>query len=390
MENRLYDLVGRGYAGAIGFRAGGRLAGLALGLRNEAAAGRGDPLFPDARAYLADLSRRTVCLTLLAGSGSRWVKSLAAAAALPEAERPAWYDPAFDTERPRGLYRVRDFLGLAPRASEGAGGARIPVASYSLEAVKGFGRHLIVVRGWEDEIDAEVLFPLGIGRAMRDFFTQDAPFGKPLGHGDAAWQCRGSWKGADYVVTNFGGDANSRLTIGTGLLVLDALNYAAGVSPKDMRGFADLLIPAAPVGYASYPIGIDAEGLPRSFGHAKLEGVADGHAKPEGSAGTARETGSLTNVGLRVYRAPALLGAVEGFRSRFWVDGEGYAIPGNDPAGHEFALDNVDKAFAEAGRARLLAAARSRELTPAKSLDDIPAFEAAMAEVVAEDGEFPL
>ena len=63
------------------------------------------------------------------------------------------------------------------------------------------------------------------------------------------------------------------------------------------------------------------------------------------------------------------------FRERYWVEGTGYAIPGNDPEGHEFALDNVDAELAAEGRARILAIARPEELTPAKSVDDVPAFE---------------
>jgi len=230
--------------------------------------------------------------------------------------------------------------------------------------VRGLGRHLIVVRGWEAEIDAEILLPLGIAPGERDFFTQDAPFGKPLGHGDAAWQCRGLFRAADYVIANFGGDANSRRTILSSLLALDALR-ASGEE-------VDLMMPAAPLDSPAYPIGLDEEGLPRSFGHAKLLGKAQAQGP------------GFTNVGVRVYSAPALLEKLESFRSRFWVEGSGYAIPGNDPEGREFALDNVDAEMASEGRARILAIARPEELTPAKSVDDIPAFERAVESVIAE------
>ena len=90
-------------------------------------------------------------------------------------------------------------------------------------------------------------------------------------------------------------------------------------------------------------------------------------------------------MGVRVYSAGALLESVERFRRDHWVEGTGYAIPGNDPAGHEFALDNVDARFSAEGRARILAIARPEELTPAKSLDEVPAFERAIESVVAED-----
>jgi hypothetical protein len=313
------------------------LTEIALEERNAAgtagsAAGSAAPAeYSSVGDYAADLARRTVCLTLLAGSGSRWVKSLAAADARGEGR-------GFDPARPRGLYPVRDFL---------SGHGNIPIAAYALASVRGLGRHLIVVRGWEAEIDAEILLPLGIAPGERDFFTQDAPFGKPLGHGDAAWQCRGLFRAADYVIANFGGDANSRRTILSSLLALDALR-ASGEE-------VDLMMPAAPLDSPAYPIGLDEEGLPRSFGHAKLLG-----------------------------KAPALLEKLESFRSRFWVEGSGYAIPGNDPEGREFALDNVDAEMASEGRARILAIARPEELTPAKSVDDIPAFERAVESVIAE------
>jgi hypothetical protein len=319
-----------------------------LAERSAADLAAGRRAFASVAEYAGDLARRTVCLTLLAGSGSRWVKSLAAAEARGEGR-------GFDPAKPRGLYPVRDFI---------AGGRSVPIAAYALAAVDGLGRHLIVVRGWEDEIDAEVLSPLGIAPDARDFFTQAAPYGKPLGHGDAAWQCRELFRRADYVVANFGGDANSRRTILASLLALDALR-AAG---KDVS----LLMPAAPLDSPAYPIGLDAEGLPRSFGHAKLQG----RAQAEGPG--------FTNVGVRVYSGPALLAKVESFRDRYWIEGSGYAIPGNDPEGREFALDNVDAELAAEGRARILAIARPEELTPAKCVEDIPAFERAARSVISE------
>ncbi len=345
MDSLLLRLAGRDHALAGSRR--GELADIALAERRGAPGGAG---FATAAEHAAALAPRCVCLTLLAGSGSRWVKSLDAAKARGEGRD-------FDPARPRGLYPVRDFL-------RGAGS--LPIAAYALAAVRGLGRHLIVVRGWEEAIDGEILLPLGIGPAQRDFFTQEAPLGKPLGHGDAVWQCRALWSGADYVITNFGGDANSRRTILSSLLALDALR-AIGAG-------TELLVPAAPFESPAYPIRLDGEGLPRAFGHAKLQGGQAGKAGP-----------GYANVGLRVYSAPALLERVESFRLRFWVPGQGYSIPGNDPDGHEFALDNVDAELAEEGRARILAIARPQELTPAKSVDDIPAFERAMQSVVEED-----
>jgi hypothetical protein len=364
MESRLDRLTSSGYAEALSLRP--QLAEIALAERNSAAR-RPDAGHASVGDYVASLAPRTVCLTLLAGSGSRWVKSLAAAQA-----RGEW--AGFDSARPRGLYPVRNFL---------RGSGCIPIAAYALSAVHGLGRHLIVVRGWQKEIDSEILARLGIDPGERDFFTQQAPFGKPLGHGDAAWQCRDVLRGADYVIANFGGDANSRRTVLSSLLVLDALRSTG----KEV----DFLLPAAPIESPAYPIGLDSEGLPRSFGHAKLQGKAQQRRAEDKAPASAEDRvpakGGLgyTNVGVRVYSAPALVERLERFRERYWIEGTGYAIPGNDPEGHEFALDNVDAELASEGKARVLAIARPEELTPAKSVDDIPAFERAMQSVIAEN-----
>jgi len=359
MRSELSRLVSEGLGEARASR--GRIPELARSTRG----------FPSSGAHLADVAARTVSLTLLAGSGSRWVKSLAGAASLG---RELAYAASFDAAKPRGLFPVRNFLEVE--------GPRIPIASYALEAVRIARRRILVVRGYEEEIEAEILRPLGFAPGSHAFFNQAAPFGKPLGHGDAAWQCRALWSDADYVVCNFGGDANSRKTLETALLALDAL-VSRG---EDV----DLLMPAALIPNPAYPIRLDEAGLPRGFGHLKLAGASAAKTAEETAAagapgGRAASPDGYTNVGLRLYRASALLGAVEEFRARYWKEGEGYAIPGNDPAGHEFALDNVDSALAAAGKARILAIADPEELTPAKSLEDVPAFEAAMERVAARD-----
>jgi hypothetical protein len=377
MELSLEELSGKRYEAAFARRAD--IAELALAERNAALAGNdaaGGKAFESVAEYAAAIATRTCALTLLAGAGSRWLSSLEAARALAPGERPAWFDPSFDPERPRGLYPVRDFL----RALRGDGrdGGKIPVAAYALAATDGLGRHLIVVRGWESEIDREILAPLGISLDARLYHTQDAPFGKPLGHGDAAYQCRDILRNYDYVIANFGGDANSRRTILASLLALDAINARAAAEGRDL---VDLMMPAAPIAGPAYPIVLDEGGLPRAFGHQKLQG----HAMSPAGGSPLGQVSGYTNVGVRVYRASALVERLESFKRRYWKDGEGYAIPGNDPSGHEFALDNVDAELAAEGRARILAVGRSEELTPAKTLGDIPAFERAASIVAAED-----
>ena len=372
--DELANLVGRGWKGALGRRAEfPLLAARAAGVEPS---GFG--------AWRASVLAEAVSLTLLAGSGSRWQASLAAART---EGRLSGAQLDFDPEAPRGLFPVRDFLRRAPKAADGpeAGGLRlsrsragaalspagdlIPIAAYSIAAVSGIASHVVVVRGHEESIRRDILDALGLDHAAWTFATQEAPYGKPLGHGDAAWQCRSLLRGARWVVANFGGDANSRFTVETSLLAAAALEATGG-------GF-DLLLPAALQDDPAYPIGLDEEGLPLSFGHAKLQGLRDGAEKG---------APALVNVGLRVYRASALTAALEELHAEHWVEGVGYAIPGNAPGNPEFALDNVDALLSSRRRSRVLAFARPRELSPAKAFDGIPAFERAIAEVVEEDG----
>lgn len=318
----------------------------------EAAKTVGAPRVGDLIGFL---SARTVCLTMLAGSGSRWVSSLLEAQA---DGRCTGIDPA----APRGLFPVPNFMGFGPDP--------VPIAGYALAAVRDLGRHVLVVRGWEQAIGDRILRPLSYADGSWAFATQDAPGGKPRGHGAAALQTMDLWSGSEYVIVNFGGDAASPLTALSSIAVMHALTKQLG---DDAPG---LLMPAAFVDEPAYPILLDERGLPRRFGHAKLQG-SSAAARAAGSEGTAR--GGYTNVGVRVYRTSALKDALERLRRDYWTADRGWAIPGNapagdDPFGGEFALDNVDALFASEGRARLLAVARPEELSPVKSLEDLPRF----------------
>ena len=297
---------------------------------------------------LAELSRRTVALSLLAGAGTRWTRSVEAAraAALERGETP---DPALDPGRPRGLYPVRNLLG-GSRAS-------LPIAAYALAATAGLGRRVLVVRGYEAEFEAELLRPLGSAGGDWRWATQPEIAGKPRGHGDAALRALDAWRDADYVVANFGGDAASPATAALGLLCIDALNRAG----EDVA----LVVPAARFERPSYPIAFGPGGLPREFGHAKLAGreLAEGPG--------------WANVGVRVYRAADLAAVLVELADAHFEEGYGYRVPGNDPEGRELALDNADAVLAARAKVRVLAAALPTELSPVKELGDVAAFEAA-------------
>jgi hypothetical protein len=347
----LLDLTGKRHRKALALRPelGERILKTYLGGEPS---GVSDTSEPGSRlgSWIREHSGDTACITLLAGAGSRWIKSLEAAGKNVE----------FRLDAPRGLYPVKNYLDMP--------GNEVPMASYALAATEGIGKHIIVIRGWKNEISKNILVPLGISPESVEFKNQvEGPSGKVLGHGDAVWQCMDAWKEARYVVTNFGGDANSPLTLITSVLAMKAL--------KEIGAQPDLLLPVTWMKNPVYRISLDRNGLPKAFGHDKLGGI-----------GVAQKGKifAYANVGVRIYRADALREALEAMRKAFWKQGMGYSIPGNDPEGHEFALDNVDAYMAAHGRARIFGIAHSWEITPAKSFDELRNFENAVKKVSAE------
>ncbi len=313
---------------------------------------------------MRQLAARTSCLTMLAGAGSRWVKSIHDSA--------SGTDPA----APRGLYPVPNAMGFGPDP--------VPIAGYALAAVRELGHHVIVVRGWEREITEQILVPLNFSAGSWSYITQFAPGGKPRGHGDAAYQAMPLWTDSDYVIVNFGGDASSPLTVLAALAVMDALSRWQGEKAPG------LLMPVAMTESPAYPVVLDGLGFPTSFGHAKLSG----NQVSVGTTASGKKESGYTNVGVRVYRASVLREAISKIRTAYWTPERGYAIPGNAApdgqslggimVGGEFALDNVDAMLAAEGRARVLAIARPQELSPVKSLTDLPGFNKDIA-VVCRD-----
>ena len=329
-----------------------------------------------------DLSERVglerlnvACLTLLAGAGTRWVKSLIAAQADGDDAARGRKTVArdFPLSAPRGLYPVKNYITrLGPVDF-------VPMASYAVDAFLGLGRQIVVIRGWQDEICSQVLKPLHISCNDVSFFEQQLDVnGKVAGHGDATWQAQALWQDSDYVLVNFGGDANSPLTALASLVAMAAL--------ADSKEDVALLLPVARIKNPAYPVLLDEKGRPIGFGHNKLGGKTGTSASDANAQ--KNDAYAYTNVGIRVYRASALAKAIAEIRAQYWDATSGYAIPGNDPEGHEFALDNVDALLAAQGRARVLAIAQPEELSPAKSFDQIPAFEAAIATVRAEWDRF--
>ncbi|MFA6365699.1 MAG: hypothetical protein WCX13_00740, partial [Candidatus Hydrogenedentales bacterium] len=238
------------------------------------------------------LEKKTCSLTLLAGAGTRWAKSLSLAKARLDDTNDG---PAarFPLDAPRGLFPVRNFISAEP--------SRIPMAAYALDAVKGLGRHVIVIRGWEAEIRSGIVEALGIDGESVKFCTQKVgPSGKVLGHGDAARQSRELWRDSTYVIANFGGDANSPLTVAASLLAMARLD--------ELGENVGLLLPVAKIKNPAYLVILDERGLPRAFGHNKLGGMTAGGLPP---------SEGYTNVGIRVYRTEALSAAVDEIESSY-------------------------------------------------------------------------
>lgn len=347
----------------------------------------------------SSLWNETSAITLLAGAGTRWSASLEKARLM--LKEGSWIggeeapDPAliasFPSDAPRGLFPVPDYIrnmddtGAAAAGPDGAQASthapcNIPMAAYAVDAVRKAGRHILVVRGWEEAIENQILKPLDLGPALRTdrapassnrhhrerFFTQKTgPDGKVHGHGDAVLQCRSLWRDARYVITNFGGDANSPLTV---ILAVHAM------AAFDARGIeVGVVIPAARTEHPAYPVSLDEDGLPAGFWHEKLAGSHAGTIPTD-----------LTNVGIRVYRADWLDRALSLLHERYFMEGIGWSIPGNDPSAHECALDNVDSLLAEMKVARVMPLALPRELTPLKSLDQYGAFVRAVRAVRLE------
>ncbi len=312
-----------------------------------------------------ELADAAVSITFLAGAGTRWRASLAEAKRRFEKARTGLSEAAgFSEDKPRGLFPVPDFL----HGRNGTG--RVAMAAYAFDAVRRIPWHIVVVRGWEKEIDEFALAPAGISPSTRVFFTQrGGPRGEVYGHGDAALQCEELWRNSHYVVTNFGGDANSALTVELALRAF---------AQFDTHGIEiGAIIPVARVDAPSYPVYLSEEGLPIGFWHHKLTGEA-----PRG------RPAPLTNVGIRVYRADWLSHALREMEHKYRVlDGRGaflWNIPGNDPAKHECALDNVDNYLANQGLVRVMSISLPRELTPLKELGEYREFVRATREVQTE------
>lgn len=281
--------------------------------------------------FVDQMRERVATVTFLAGAGSRWTKSI---------------PPSINPSLPRCLAQVEDVTGPP--------GAKIPIGVYNLRAVKGIGKPFIVW-GTHKELIEQMALQAGMADAVL------VPQLKPIGHGDAM---KGVLpllgKNIHYVITNFGGDANSNETIVASLAVLAALQ-AFGDKERPSG-----LLPTAFLDEAKYPINLDSEGDPVSFGHPRLK---------EGQQ--AVPVSGHSNVGVRLYEREGLSSAVAYFMQYFRGTDAGYAIPGNKEA--TFGLDNIDDHLAGERKLQLACFAQKEEIiSSVKQFGDIPGFLSAM------------
>ena len=261
---------------------------------------------PDVPAFLDAARHRIAKVTFLAGAGSRWIQSVL----------DAGKENEIDISRPRCTALVDDIYDT---------GRRICIGAYNLRAARALGRQYIIWGSHREDI-SEMARLAGIADAV--LVRQSIPPGAkgPLGHGDAMVQLLEQLHpGAEIVISAFGGDPNC----GETMLIAAAYLLAIGM---DRTMEVNAVLPAALLPQPDYPISLDADGHPRSFGQARLKGAAASGGK------------AWCNVGVRVYRRAALTQAARYFRKFFDAAHACYCVPGNkEPA---LALDNIDEFFA--------------------------------------------
>jgi len=301
-----------------------------------------------------------VTVTTLAGSGSRFLKSLEQRKALAGVSQ-------FDPSWPRGLFPIDNLL---PEISA----PKVPNALYSFSALKGLAaNHIVVVRGFEQEIDRLVLSPLKLS-AQSTFVTQQVYPGQngPSGHGDAVYQAISAWNKPliQYVVVTFAGDANSFRTLLISLLVFDTL--------KALQIPIDAVFPVTLKDQATYPIERNKNGFLQALHHNKLrvcESLQSGQADE-------------CNIGIWPFCKTVLANTLTGLHESYFNSKDGYSIPGNKT--NELAIDNALQSMlgARSETVRALCVGSPEQITPLKDLHQFEDYVQAIRKMVGVDREF--
>jgi hypothetical protein len=259
------------------------------------------------KEFLQYNTDRVATVTFLGGAGSRWINSVVAAQAKGEALD-------VDINKPRSLALIADLTRP---------GCRTPIGRYNLTAVEGIGTPFVSYKTNIKEMEY-VVEQSGLANVRYISDPVSQWINTPLGHGHAMRFVLPSLGDSfHFIITNFGGDPNSRDTIITSLLVLAAMQKM----DEELRPWG--LMPTAYFINPPYPITLT--GLAASFAEFSQ------HFDPK----------------------------------------KGYSIPGNK--GNDFGLDNIDTFLARIKRFRLLCVARPEEITSSvKEWKNIDGFLASM------------
>ncbi len=300
--------------------------------------------FDSMEDFLKNVAPQTTVVTIVGGAASRWDKSF---------DDPEGAQVAMKYGIVRGKSR---FLALVPNLLTNTyTGERIPILAYNLYGVRNLVSHKagaahVLIYGQANEVNEIKDITTGAGIQNSLLLKQEIRPGKekPFGHADALLQHLEVITGRPYVVTHFGGDVTSASTIELSLLCQYVLH--------EVKAPVDVILPTTMMEVPKYPVFIDANGLPRQFGHEKLLGKESLHTKE------VRLSPGGSNIGLRIYESAPLKLALTTLAPIYETR-------------EEFALDHVDQYFAEEGRVRQLAIGLPEEIShAAKSLNELLPF----------------
>lgn len=328
------------------------------------------PTFADA---MEDIGSRTVIPIIAGGVASRWEKSFATeeAAAVLDDKR---YEVT--KGKPRGFTRVPNVLPRTIWPEE-----TIPVFGYTLwqtRDIPGARRFVIHPEDATTEDLTEMQRTaqmLGLDVAFRPQ-RKRANNPKPSGHADALAQHVDLLEGSDFVLPQFVSDASSPATIKDTLLTLAVLNYS---------GFdVDVVVPTVKMDSPKYSVFIDANGLIRKMGHAKLLG----ERSLRGTDTALSIAGS--QIGIYPFTTEALWEELEATYATYLNERSYVFLPGHENGVNEFAIDDAILSLAAKGRVRQLAVANDYEiLHSAKTVPELPHYVQMMTRVLVENGIDP-
>jgi hypothetical protein len=366
--------------------------------------------------FIAAIAPQTAIVTIMAGDATRWSESLETAGRGPLEQ----YGVPVGTPRP--LVYVENLL------PEYFSGDRMPSVAVNLEAMKGLGTQVVVLRPehpnvvkkmdgrvpgrttYVDRIKREVLLPLEMAADTHVTLQRPVPlqYGirktgpdfRQLGHADALIQVsrRKQPDGSDsraalairnskYLVTKFNNDLSSRDTAVDSLLlryVLDKYGMGEQIS---------VILPTADM-ESKYPVYVNNGGIPLTIGHNKVEVIRD--RSGEAWFGP-------NNIGVRVYRTQDIMDILDDVDSKrteetyydvaLLPNGEFVGGPDSKRTDFppetialekEFILDWVDLALMRQGKARQFCVADPEEIRHnMKEVRMIPDFVADMRKIYA-------